>query len=106
MPDFVNDWSQEDSFPAKDVLTRETWTDRSNYIKIVRPEENFSLEGKEGQYIMEKYFTICMLFNYENEEKMQKQLACIPGHENYFKYIVEKWERQVWRDVFGTKRTV
>ena len=89
VPDFENEWSKEDAFPAKNVFTYSTWMDRKEYIKIVKPEENFSLQGHEGQYVMDKDYSICVLFNYENEEKMQKQIACVPDHENYMKFIVE-----------------
>ena len=87
-PDF-NDWNLEGSFPVGEVLNRDTWSVRDNYIKVVRPEENKDLSGNEGQYIMAADYCIIVLFSYVDDEKMQKQLACVPGHENFLKFIVE-----------------
>ena len=88
-PDFENEWTQEGSFPAVDVLTYSKWMERPTYIKIVKEDENRDLQGNKGQYIMEPDFSICVLFNYESDEKMQKQISSIPDNENYMKFMIE-----------------
>ena len=79
--DFKSEWQDDDELPMDIICDFDEWREESNYMKIVKEEENKDLFEKPGQFVMREDFTMVFLARYESDQQMVDVFNNIPHSE-------------------------
>ena len=90
VPDFKATYNTGQSdFPADKVFDFTELQKEDVYMQMVREEENYSLTGDKGNYMMSRDFKLVILATYVSDERCQEVIDNIPGGEECMKFIVQ-----------------
>ena len=79
--DFKTEWQDDDELPMDKICDFDEWREESNYMKIVKEEENKDMLEKPGQFVMRDDFTMVFLARYESDQAMVDVFNNIPHSE-------------------------
>ena len=88
--DWVTEWTAgEADFPSTSIFNWDEWRQVETYRKVVRPDENHSITGESGIYVMSDDFTIFLLAKYVDDDTCRAFCEKVPNSEAMGKFIVE-----------------
>ena len=91
-PDLKNVWTDKEIFPFDEICDFDEWRENSNYMKIVKEEEQKSVNelGIESNfYEMKENHSIVFLAAYESDKDMLTLLKKIPESDMMQVLIIE-----------------
>ena len=80
-PDFKTEWQDDEEFPLDTICDFDEWRLETNYLKIVKEDENKDLMGDPGYYSMHENFTMVFLARYETDQQMVEVFNNIPDSD-------------------------
>ena len=74
-------WTHPEILPLDEITDFDEWRERDNYMKIVKPDEDYDLIGNKKCYVMNEKFTMVFLYRYTTDEDMVRIVDNIPNSE-------------------------
>jgi len=92
-PDFKTVYTHEKEFPTQRIFDFELWNTRSEYMSIVKPDENKDLLGNHDCYLRNPNFQLVVLLTYKSDAEVDKfTQENLPHADKMKKLIVEPVE--------------
>ena len=89
-PKWQKDYNNSELFPSQEIFDFTQFHNKSNYMKIVREDENKSMSGTEGNFSMDDDFKFVLLYSYMDDEKLQRVMQNVGNLKSFRVCIVEK----------------